>query len=187
MVLRLSPRNPTKNPPKLLYSTNFRIGPCSKPIVQQLPFTFTWCPTELFVTLSDLRLRVYRVTLPTGENPQRGELPSLSKEETIYNSVASTLAKRIYLPRSSKNRSVNYFPPYTPGGDSTVVIGPRYGRFPAPPIIVYLSDNDIGGWVPLSNGEGEAGAPMCAPRQALEGQLEDFVAEQDCDIIPFDC
>ncbi|KAK4146874.1 uncharacterized protein C8A04DRAFT_25453, partial [Dichotomopilus funicola] len=187
MVLRLSSSNPTKSPPKLLYSTSFRIGPCSKPIVQQFPFTFTWCPTELFVTLSDLHLRVYRVTLPTGENPQGSDLPSLSKKETTGNPVSSTPSKRIYLPRSSKNRSVNYFPPRTPGGDSTVVIGPRYGRFLAPPIVVYLSDDDIGGWVPVSNGEGEVGASMCAPRQTLEGQLEHFVAEQDCDIIPFDC
>lgn len=189
-VLRLSPSRPTRNPPKMLYSTGFRMGPCSNPIVQQLPFTFTWCATELFVTLSDLSLRVYRIHLPGGEMPvdgttkaQAAPAPGIGPDVP----TPCTLKKKIYLPRSSKHRSVQYFPPHAPGGNATVIIGPRYGRFPAPAIGVYLSPEDLGEWVAVLNGERGNGAGACVPERALQGQLEDWDGEQDCDIIPFEC
>jgi len=132
--------------------------------------------------MSDLSLRVYRIQLPDGEDPAE----PTDQPKTANAPISSTLTNKIYLPRSSKHRSVQYFPPHVADGNSTVIIGPRYGRFPAPAIGVYLTPEDLGGWVAVSSGEEQDGEAVCVPRQAIRGQLEDFDREQDCDIIPFE-
>jgi hypothetical protein len=47
-----------------------------------------------------------------------------------------------------------------------------------------LKDQDLGGWVPIEEKEGES--HLHTPMKRLEGQFEQFDEEQDCDIIPFD-
>ncbi|KAK3898989.1 hypothetical protein C8A05DRAFT_37409 [Staphylotrichum tortipilum] len=184
LVMQLSSRRPTRSPPKLVSSRSLALGPCARPTVQQFPFTFTWCPGDLYVTMSDTCLRVYRVGLPAPQEPREAAVPSTNANLPTGEPrlVVTVPRETIYLPRSSQNRTVQFFPPRRPGTKSTVIIGPRHSRHPTPPVGVYLTDRDLGGWIPVA----EEAVPS-APRPALGGQLEDFVEEQDCDLIPFEC
>ena len=49
---------------------------------------------------------------------------------------------------------------------------------------VHLTEQDLGGWVPVEEIDGEI--LLHTPMKRLEGQFEQFDEEQDCDIIPFD-
>ncbi|KAK0715827.1 hypothetical protein B0H67DRAFT_645521 [Lasiosphaeris hirsuta] len=139
--LALSPSKPTKNPPRVVSTASFHIGPCVQPVVQQLPFAFTWRPAELYLTLSDLRLRTYRVALP-GPNAGTGQ-----RRHAECSSRRSTCRGHRW------NRSVQYFPPQTREGAAVVVVGPRHGRHPAPPVVVYLGERGRAGWVRVEDGE----------------------------------
>jgi hypothetical protein len=186
MILRLSSKKPTKIPPKMVATTSLRLGCDMKPHVQILPFAFTWSATELYLTISHSRLRVYRITLPSPA--AKPEVPSTMDSEGEVpkpNEFTITVPKEcIFLPRSSRNRSVQFFPPDAPGANSVVIIGPRHDKHPTPPIGVYLKDHDLGGWVPVEDKEGEGMLHM--PHKRLQGQFEEFDEEQDCDLIPFD-
>jgi len=67
---------------------------------------------------------------------------------------------------------------------SILLIGPRYGAKPSPPISVYLSKKDLGKWVNVHDKEGEE--RMKPPRRRWTGAFEQFDEDDDCDIIPFD-
>ena len=186
MILKLSKSKPTKIPPKMVATTNFRLGCGIRPHVQVLPFAFTWKADDLYLTISQSRLRVYRFSLPTS-TPQPAVLISTTDTtQKPKNEFSVTVPQEvIFLPRSARNRSVHFFPPDAEGGNSVVIIGPRFGRYPAPSIVVYLKDQDLGGWVPVENKEGEV--QLHAPMKRLESQFfEQFDEEIDCDIIPFE-
>lgn len=188
IILRLSSKKPTKIPPKMVATTSLRLGCDMKPHVQNLPFAFTWTANEMYLTVSHARLRVYRISFP----------PAVSKHQEVLSATASTdttcpeskdfkitVPKEcIFLPRSSRNRSVQFFPPDLLGGNSVVIIGPRHDKHPMPPISLYLKGNDLGSWVPVEDKEGEGMLHM--PQKRLQGQFEEFDEEQDCDLIPFD-
>jgi hypothetical protein len=176
MILKLSKHKPTKILPKLVATTSLRLGCGMRPHVQVLPFAFTWSATDLYLTISHSRLRVYRVTLPTTTTDTG---PKPNDEFTI-----KVPKECIFLPRSARNRLVRFYPPETAGANSVVIIGPRYGNHPAPPVGVYLKEDDLGGWVLVEDKEGEG--QLHTPMKRLEGQFEQFDEEQDCDIIPFD-
>lgn len=119
-----------------------------------------------------------RVPGPVASNP--------ANTTAAYNDFTILVPREtIFLPRSSRNRSVQFFPPQLPEGKSTVIIGPRYGAHSSSAIGVYLSEKDLGGWVDVAEKEGEE-VRLSGPLQRLEGQFEEFNAEPDCDIIPFD-
>jgi hypothetical protein len=187
MVLRLSSSKPTKIPPKMVATTSFRLGCDMKPHVQELPFAFTWSATELYLTVSHARLRIYRITLPSAVPKSQG-VPSTTTsaiDAPMANEFKIMAPKEcIFLPRSSRNRSVQFFPPDAPGANSVVIIGPRHDKHPTPPICVYLKDQDLGSWVPIEDKEGESMLHM--PQKRLQGQFEEFDEEQDCDLIPYD-
>ena len=67
---------------------------------------------------------------------------------------------------------------------STLIIGPRYGRNPSPPIGVYLTAKDLGPWINVHDKEGEE--RMRPPKRRFTGAFEEFDVDDDCDIIPFD-
>ena len=93
----------------------------------------------------------------------------------------------VLLPHSSRHRSVQFFPAPADEGKSKakVVIGPRYGRHPTPPIGVYLSERDLGGWVDLTEKEDHAGR-VNESRKKLADQFEEGWDSDDCIIIPYD-
>jgi hypothetical protein len=182
--MKLSKSKPTKIPPKLFAMTSLRLGCGIRPHMQGLPFAFTWGADDLYLTISHSRLRVYRVSLPSAQST--ASTPTTDTTQKPNNEFAVTVPKEcIFLPRSARNRSVQFFPPDAEGANSVIIIGPRYGNYPAPSIGVYLKDQDLGGWVPLDDREGEG--QLHTPMKRLEGQLfEQFDEENDCDIIPFD-
>lgn len=182
MILKLSSSKPTKIPPKLVATTSLRLGCGMRPHVQELPFAFTWSATDLYLTISYSRLRVYRITLPTSQSTV--STPTTDTDQKPNEFTITVPKECIFLPRSSRNRSVQFFPPDVEDAKSVVIIGPRYGNHPAPPIGVYLKDQDLGGWVPVEDKEGES--QLHTPMKRLEGQFEQFDEENDCDIIPFD-
>lgn len=173
IILRLSRSNPTRSSAEVLGRTNLRISCCVRSLAQQFPFTFSWQLTELFSTFSGSRLRVYRIDF-------RNHLDGKNKTNKM---PVFTVRNTIFLPRSSRNRTVQLFPPLTAGAMWTVIIGPRYGDKPTAGIGVYLSDDDLGDWVDIEDKEGES-ARMIDGRQQLEGLYEDFDLDDDCDLIP---
>lgn len=113
------------------------------------------------------------------------EPPRLRRAGNASKSMALTITvpkETIFLPRSSRSRSVQFIPPHTPSGRSPVVIGPRNGLNPDPPIVVYFDAEDLGSWVDLAVKEGEE-SRLGGQQQRLEGRYETFDTEQDCDII----
>lgn len=164
--------------------TTLRLGCGMRPHVQVLPFSFTWGATDLYLTISHSRLRVYRVALPTAQSTV--STPTTDTTKSHNKEFAITVPKEcIFLPRSARNRSVQFFPRDEEEANSVVIIGPRYGNHPLPSIGVYLKDRDLGGWVPVEDKDGEG--QLHTPMKRLEGQFfEQFDEEQDCDIIPFD-
>lgn len=196
IVLKLSTGKPTRSPPRLLGTTSLRIGYCEKPLVYCLPFTFTWRPTELYVTVSSARLRVYRVDLaqvashhpaphrPPGRNRRSPGNNASGKDRGVQKDrVVLTPKHSIFLPRSARNRTVQFIPPDNSRKMATVVIGPRYGQKSSPGIVLYLTDQDLGEWVSIEEKEGDE-ARLYHERQRLGGPSEAFDVEEDCDIIP---
>ncbi|KAI1105315.1 hypothetical protein F4804DRAFT_304514 [Jackrogersella minutella] len=184
LILRLSATSPTKNPPKLLRTTSCLLGcSCARPFIPVLPFAFTWTDADLYLTISESYLRVYHVALP---DLREQHCDSVDTPTGISSGFTITVpGETILLPRSSHNRSVQFFPATKPGGNATVIIGPRGGYHPSPPIGVYLSERDLGIWVcPEERNEGGG---MYNPQITLEGQLEEpWDDDNDCIIIPFD-
>lgn len=198
LVLQLSPTQPARSPPKLLGTTSCRLGrSCARAFVPTLPFAFTWRQSDLYLTMSDSYLHVYRVILPKLEvqKPEGGEehrpqqaatadLDQAKKSAPLFRVVVPRLT--ILLPRSSRNRSVQFFPAGTRRANATVIIGPRYGHSPGPPIGLYLGEADLGGWVDLEEKAENDGA-IYASQKTLEGQFEEpFDETQDCILIPFE-
>ncbi|KAK6525440.1 hypothetical protein TWF694_005577 [Orbilia ellipsospora] len=153
------------------------LGCCEKPLIKQLPFTFTWSDKELYVTVSSSRLRVYRVDLS-------GDTATYTDEKCgteAQSHLVKTPKEIIFLPRSARNRKVLFQPPSEPGKLSMVIIGPRPHQSDASSIALYLSDQDLGGWVRLKDKElAEANLFSCH----FNEMHEYFDAAFDCDIIP---
>ncbi|KAH7364600.1 hypothetical protein BKA65DRAFT_141598 [Rhexocercosporidium sp. MPI-PUGE-AT-0058] len=188
IILKLSSKKPTKIPPKMVASTSLRLGYDMKHHVQNLPFAFTWTRNDLYLTVSHSRLRVYRIAFPRTVLGRQEISPSSTPEvDTNNDSRAFTVtvpSKCIFLPRSSRNRSVQFFPPDVPGQNSVLIIGPRHDKHPTPPIGVYLKGDDLGNWISLEDKEGEG--MLHTPHKRLQGQFEEFDEDLDCDLIPFD-
>lgn len=188
MMLRLSSKKPMKIPPKMVASTSLRLGYDMKHHVQNLPFAFTWTTNDLFLTVSHSRLRVYRISFPEAVlGAQKPVSPAVHDDGTSHDPKTFTVtvpSECVFLPRSARNRSVQLFPPETPGQNSVLIIGPRHDKHPTPPISIYLKDNDLGNCIFVEDKEGEG--ILHTPHKRLQGQFEEFDEDLDCDLIPFD-
>ncbi|KAL7795824.1 hypothetical protein V8C37DRAFT_30231 [Trichoderma ceciliae] len=187
LLLRLSSKNPTSSPPKLLATKVHRLG-CSyaRPFVPTLPFAFTWGANEVYLTLSDWYLNVRRIILPEVEQEQTQTQKSRPLEDRGNQFSVLALGETILLPRSARNRSVQFFPAKEADDSATVIIGPRYGRYPKPPIGVYLTGKDLGRWVPAKEEEREGNSSRVSMKRQLGLPEEPFDENDDCDLIPFD-
>lgn len=205
LVLRLSSPNKPKIDPQLTGSATMQIG-CSIPrISRQPPFAFTWTDKWLFLTVSSSTLRVYRTdlsmvtnsycsgkrvssTVPESSPSTSYILPSKDSHpqplDVPSRSIFTTPDKIIFLPRSSINRAVQFFPnPVDEGGPSSVIVGPRFGKHPQPGMIVYLTEQDLGVWQNIANKECD-GARQESAHLRVAGRFEVFDTEEDCDIRP---
>lgn len=187
LVLQLSSSQPARNRPKLLASTSCRLGcSCARAFVPTLPFAFTWGASDLYLTLSDSSLRVYRVLLPgiDAQSSETGSVDQVNKAEFKF--TIKVPKEIILLPRSSRNRSVQFFPARTRDTKATVIIGPRYGQNPAPPIGVYLGEKDLGCWTDLDE-MGDREGNVYSSQKTLGAQFEEpWDENKDCILIPFD-
>ena len=106
------------------------------------------------------------------------------KSASLFKVVVPKLT--ILLPPSSRNRSVQFFPASARQANATVIIGPRYGHNPGPPIGLYVTEGDVGGWMDLEE-KGKKDGAVYAPQKTLEGQFRELFDEtQDCILVPFD-
>jgi hypothetical protein len=193
MILRLSASAPAKHHPRLVNRRSHNLGLWDKPFVSQLPYTWTWLPSAVYFTMSGSELRVYRMLLPRDINC----LVSLQDQAMLERCTRAigassdrdvgpvmTPKETIFLPRSARDRSVQFLPPSTPSASSLLIIGPRYGVEPKPPIGVYFTKKDLGGWIDVKQKEEER--KRLAPKRRLNGLFEQFDTDKDCDIIPMD-
>lgn len=170
-----------------------------------LPFTVTWSPTEAFISISDSELKVYKVRLfPNTEGiqqtlPRRRTFtldPSHDDDHTTFDFDRHSEATRqepayvsipknpILLPKSAKDRTVQYFPPSgETRPNSTLIIGSRQGVHSTPPIGVYLSDLDLGGWIDLTEAHRSETETLTKLVQRLGGKFEDLVPGEDLDLV----
>ncbi|KAI0424043.1 hypothetical protein F5Y09DRAFT_354051 [Xylaria sp. FL1042] len=187
LVLQLSSSQPARNRPKLLTSKSCRLGcSCARAFVPTLPFGFTWGASDLYFTLSDWYLHVYRVKLPEAE-AQKPERDGVEPEKKETPKITILVPKeKILLPRSSRNRSVQFFPSMTRDTKNIVIIGPRYGHNPTPPIGVYLSEKDLGGWADITE-MGDTEDNLISSQKTLGDNFEEpWDENKDCILIPFD-
>ncbi|KIL83583.1 hypothetical protein FAVG1_13203 [Fusarium avenaceum] len=199
LLLRLSSSQPARSLPKLLGTVSCRLdSSCARAFVSTIPFAFTWSSSDLYLTISDSYLHVYRISFPiinpelsTTQLGKQGSKAPLDKDQqgkkvrTGFKILV--LQQMVLLPHSSRHRSVQFFPAPADESESKakVVIGPRYGRHPTPPIGVYLSEKDVGGWVDLTEKEDDAGR-VNESRKKLADQFEEGWDSDDCIIIPYD-
>lgn len=203
-TMRLSPTDPAKRRPTIISRQCHALGVWTKPFVSILPYSWTWTPTATYFTMTGSKLRVYRVPLSSPHAGSAEQRTTARSAQPSHGTPAliTTPSETVFLPRSAQERTVQFFPPRepsandeqpdseTPGSSSssrtrasTLIIGPRYGRNPSPPIGVYLTATDLGPWISIHDKEGEE--RMRAPRRRFTGAFEEF-DEDDCDLIPFD-
>ena len=119
------------------------------------------------------------------ENRSSGGSPGPALRGKPSGFTITVPSETILLPRSSHNIPVQLFLPKTHRGNATVIIGPRCGYHPTPPIGVYRSEQDLGGWVHLD--DSKDGGGIYNPQITLEYQLEEpWDEDNDCVLIPFD-
>ena len=198
-TMRLSPIDPARDRPTIISRQCHALGVWTKPFVSTLPYSWTWTPAATYFTMTGPKLRVYRIPLTSPHGVLSGKQAEAKPAKLSFCTPAliTTPSETIFLPRSARERSVHFFPPREPSADeksqsktpasgrnSTLIIGPRYGSKPSPPIGVYLSETDLGPWINIYDKEGEE--RMRPPKRRFTGAFEEFDEDDDCDIIPFD-
>lgn len=123
---RLSDFKTTRSPPRLVHKVRLNLGKFSALSLQQLPMTFTWTAGYLYLSISGIRLNVFRI-----------QLFRLSKLQPFV----TVPRLSVMLPLSAGSRQVYYFPPkdgdhrgivlmssYTPETEDKVQLQQRTGK-----------------------------------------------------------
>lgn len=154
----------------------------------QIPVSLTWTNDHIYCAISGNHLRVIKVEL----------FRQTSKESSGNIAVPKN---EILLPDSSRVREVRYYPPPSEGLPGAVLIGslnPAAHRHikeiaiagdghegeelpdvTSPPIGVYVTENDLGGWV-SEEGREQVLKGRHGRGGGLERKIERFDAEDDC-------
>lgn len=174
---RLSARKTTRSPPELIHRAKAFVGTRLTIFPAQLPFTFTWTDSAVFVTQRDCDLAVHRIPLFAGQETDAGvRVPSL----------------KVFLPDSAMDRKV-YFAPEDNGRPACIVLGSE-PREPtsiaaatatttvrgalAPPVLCMLDEKrDLGEWVKAE----DVPTPTVEGAGNFEHRREKFDPEDDCD------
>ncbi|KAI8955664.1 hypothetical protein F4801DRAFT_528531 [Xylaria longipes] len=163
-------------PKTLARRSGIELGKWRTTTLYQLPFAITWTNSDLYVSLSREFLRVFKISHHLKEE-KRGNSDScrpVTMDSDIY-----TLSKGIALPRSARFRSVNFFPA-TDRGAARIVLGSAYGGRPQPPAVLYLKAENVGYWI---KAEDAVLTFSEIPTTRNDPLLEDFDADDDCDLI----
>ncbi len=117
-------------------------------------FAVTWTVTDVFVAFTDAGvLKLYKIPLVTAseENPSSAADGDAQKQIAAEVSVCVP-GKAVVLPESAEDRTVQFFPGQGGEGDrSILVVHGRSGRGGAAPCVVYLDEQDLGGWVDVGD------------------------------------
>jgi hypothetical protein len=138
-------------------------GSWTHKFVSGLPFHLTWTPSHLYVSSSGHKLQVLRVALGPTED-----------------GLVETVEGSVILPKSASKRSVQFFPALESDLNATIIIGCQQDRLMDPPIIVYLTPRDIGGWNPISTSDEYSSPVRLQPREDVN---DDWDSDSDCDLI----
>ncbi|KAK6502066.1 hypothetical protein TWF481_009878 [Arthrobotrys musiformis] len=186
VLLEISPARPIATQAKQVVIVDVDLGPCERYLIKSLPFTFTWLDNELYITISSSRLRVYQINLGRSF-PQISNTPGgLTKirENVMDKNTVKTVKEVVFLPRSARNRKVQYLPPAKDGNYSKVIIGPRpHDDHPAS-IVLNLTEQDTGGWVSLEEAEYKTEGIFLPRSHNRKHMYEIFDTRGDCDLIP---
>ena len=198
---RLSVRKPVRCAPRLIFRSQVDLGAANSIPISRLPYTLTWSDEWLYITHNDPNqdfkaLKVFRA--PLHDSASDGD------------TKVDVLGEEIYLPRSSNNRTVYYFPPKVAAGpesaSGTVILSSTHTQtlsFPVrghtnaarhlrphsrslPPIGFSFSPELNIKWTPMLKESGRTSSsesPQAGGR--LQRKFERFDKQEDQDIIAY--
>jgi hypothetical protein len=201
---RLSKRKTARSPPRLVFRTFVPLDSAKKLSVSPLPYTLTWTTEHVYVSKSRTSLHVIRVPLL---RPSKEGTASKKTKDNVEVVVAESHARadEIFLPNSSLDRKVHYFPPSAVSKSkdknlATVIIGSRWPSSlgegvrlkyeTAHPIGLYVDEEkQLGGWkvldaVKCEETDEKTTDAKIRPSGRLHGKYEKFDLVDDCDIVP---
>lgn len=187
VLLQLHSEEPSRKPPKLIRSATCRLNcSVSRPFSANVPFSFTWTASYLYATISSASLEVFRVALETTADETAGSggadqsvNVATGRKEMKPKLSVQVPGETILLPRSSRNRSVQFLPPKLPGTDARVIIGPRHGGDPAPPVVMCFRETDLGTWVDMRDVKYDSDAQNW--KTSLDSMIEKpWDEDEDC-------
>ncbi|KAI1264055.1 hypothetical protein F5Y18DRAFT_392388 [Xylariaceae sp. FL1019] len=194
----LSETKPERSPPRLIFQTSAALdrtlSKSQKIPVPNLPYTFTWTRTHVYVTESAKTLKTVRV--------------SLFRDAGITTSAGSLTAARniedIYLPASAELRKVHFIPneqheAKTKSDVIATVVLSSCNAQPASldspgtdlhlPQICRITESQFGrGWRSIESRDDSSDAQKRNHRKTVRGlftRFEKFDKLRDIDIIPF--
>lgn len=112
-------------------------------------FAVTWTTKEAYIAFTDAKiLKLYKIQL-SEETPSA----TANEESQNRNSIEASVyvPRKVLLPKSAEDRTVQFFP--GDGGDqerSMLVVHGRSGKEAAAPCVVYLDEQDLGGWMDIA-------------------------------------
>ena len=191
---RLSSRKTTRSPPKLVHRAKVSLGSTDSLCTARMPVQITWATTEVYIASSSEsnELALFRI-----------DLFRFFKTKETDSSAVSVPRQTVLLPESARSRTVQYFPPVSPGAKALIYIGSLAVRardhgdstghagkeldtiqgLPdsvSPPIGFYIDeDSDLGGWGPSN---AVADIDMATDKGQFKQKMEKFAPEDDCDI-----
>ncbi len=213
---RLSKGKPTRSPPKLIYRTYLDLkrtfSEADKLSVSNIPYTFNWTGSHIYVTESGVLLRVYRI-------PLFRDIEAAEKTEDSPKAIF-TNSEEVFLPESARYRKVYFFMdsdeqdsgkskkkskkasskldyvahailaahnlPDDPDATDLAAIGPSTGNIP--PQGIHLTAAQLGKWESVEK-HGGGIKKMERAETWRGGQLldkfEKFDRSEDCDIVPY--
>jgi hypothetical protein len=172
MKIALSSKDPCSGKPTTLpdcQSSNLGTWPR---FVSRLPYAITWTEVHAYVSMSDSFLNVFRFPLHVDE-------PTTTHSEYITNRVC-TFSRKIALPRSSRSRSVKFFPSNN-NASAKIILGSAHGKEPEPPIIVYLETDQPSEWIPTAQ---RLDWTPRSNRVREDALIEEPYWDEDVDLVP---
>lgn len=200
---RLSNRKTTRAPPTQIYCTKLSIDRVSSLTVGRLPFTITWTPTYLYFTRSAVVLNVHKIVL---FQPAAEDAAVLVPRDYIFLPYTAHHREICYFPDQSGGNGATILigsetkaptMSLTKAFEAATCQDVREGAFWEPkyvgvqglegsaalPIGFYLKDEqEFGGWV---RSEDVMTVPEDKGVGRLDGKVERFDVEEDCDLEPY--
>ncbi|EJD45514.1 hypothetical protein AURDEDRAFT_151884 [Auricularia subglabra TFB-10046 SS5] len=181
---RLSTRKTTRSPPDLIHRAKAFVGTRLTITPTQIPFTFTWTDTAVFVTQRERKLTVHRIPLFAPRSTDAAATAELGGVRVP--------SLEVFLPDNATRRKV-YFSPEVDDRPACIVLGSEPRELAsvaeatatttlrgalAPPVLCMIDEKrDLGEWVKAA----DMPTPTAEGAGNLEHRREKFDPEDDCD------